>query len=190
MNYRRGLQRLYAVSTVAWVGVLLFALPADRLNFWSTQPSDWVTVHGPWEKYSTEKTDYTALAEQVRQNARLGQKVKTVYPGEYNDLSDVDLGAAIKAKYPSVSEENLSADWFARNAPLSKTFDPDAFLTKRAIDGAVKANQFTIPPVAPSRIQRALWLAGVLLLPPACGYLIIFLVTPWIYRGFRPGTQI
>ena len=34
MNYRRGFQRLYAVFTLAWVVVLLFALPADRLKFW------------------------------------------------------------------------------------------------------------------------------------------------------------
>ena len=38
---------------------------------------------------------------------------------------------------------------------------------------------------ASSRSQRALWLSGVLLLPPGFGYLAIFLVIPWIYRGFR-----
>jgi hypothetical protein len=29
----------------------------------------------------------------------LGQKVKTQYPGEYDDLSDAEVGRRIKAKY-------------------------------------------------------------------------------------------
>ena len=34
MNFRRGFQRVYAVLTVAWIGILLFALPSHRLKFW------------------------------------------------------------------------------------------------------------------------------------------------------------
>lgn len=39
-------------------------------------------------------------------------------------------------------------------------------------------------------IGKSLWLAGLLFLPPLAGYATIFLVIPWIYRGFRLGTQI
>jgi len=41
-------------------------------------------------------------------------------------------------------------------------------------------------PKEPSRIQRGIWLACVLVLPPVLGYAAIFLVSPWVYRGFRP----
>ncbi len=33
--------------------------------------------------------------------AELGQKIKAKYPGQYDDLSDVDLGAKVKSKYPT-----------------------------------------------------------------------------------------
>jgi hypothetical protein len=36
MNYRRGLQRVYAVLTVGWIAVVLFALPAYRQRFWAS----------------------------------------------------------------------------------------------------------------------------------------------------------
>ena len=35
MNYRRGLQRLYAALTVAWVSAMLLTLPPDRIKAWS-----------------------------------------------------------------------------------------------------------------------------------------------------------
>jgi hypothetical protein len=40
-------------------------------------------------------------------------------------------------------------------------------------------------PLSP-RPGQALWLAGVLFVPPMLGYATIFLLIPWIYRGFRP----
>ncbi len=35
------------------------------------------------------------------------------------------------------------------------------------------------------RIRQAGWLTGILVLPPAVGYALLFLVFPWIVRGFR-----
>lgn len=40
-----------------------------------------------------------------------------------------------------------------------------------------------------SRVQRFLWLLGLLVLPPALGYLVLFLLVPWVVRGFRPLKQ-
>jgi hypothetical protein len=36
-----------------------------------------------------------------------------------------------------------------------------------------------------SRLEKSEWLFGVLLIPPSSGYLLMFFVIPWIYRGFR-----
>jgi len=48
------------------------------------------------------------------------------------------------------------------------------------------------PYLAPSQVQllRLVWFGAVLILPPAFGYAVIFVVIPWIFRGFKPGTQI
>jgi hypothetical protein len=39
MNYRRGLLRVYAVLTVAWIGYVFLVTPSEYLKFWSVQPS-------------------------------------------------------------------------------------------------------------------------------------------------------
>jgi len=41
-----------------------------------------------------------------------------------------------------------------------------------------------------SRMRKALWLAGVLIAPPATGYVLLFFLIPWIYRGFKPARQM
>jgi hypothetical protein len=48
------------------------------------------------------------------------------------------------------------------------------------------------PNLQPGQVQllRLAWLGGLLVLPPAFGYVVIFVVMPWIFRGFKPGTQI
>ena len=40
-----------------------------------------------------------------------------------------------------------------------------------------------------TRVQKVLWLAGVLFIPPVFGYIAIFFMIPWVYRGFRPSEQ-
>ncbi len=154
MNYRRGLRRIYVMLTVAWVLVMLFTLPADRLIFWANRSDAWTAVGEKATaapKSFVPDIDRAALAEQIQQYARIGQKAKAIYPGAYDDLSDVDLGVRMKVKYPALSDGS-SDDW-------------------------------------PARTQRVLWLFGVLLLPPGCGYIVGFIVIPWIYHGFRQGTS-
>lgn len=90
----------------------------------------------------------------------------------------------------------LPADWFEANKPESgqRAKDYDALAKKYGRTVEPPSDSF-VPDVAaplstPSRASRALWLARVLLLPPAFGYVTVFLVIPWVYRGFRSGTQI
>ena len=112
---------------------------------------------GPWDKYAAPPIptlDQFKAQESAGTSdyVLLGQKIKSEYPGAYDDLSDFDLGTRVKAKYPNLDvPSNLSRDWFARNAPP---------MTKLDIDAAVNVQ---------SRTQKALWLSGVLLLPPSFG---------------------
>ena len=39
-------------------------------------------------------------------------------------------------------------------------------------------------------IVRWSWVTGIAIVPSALGYVLLFYVAPWVYRGFRPGTQI
>ena len=39
------------------------------------------------------------------------------------------------------------------------------------------------------RIRSFLWTVGLALIPPTMGYVLLFYVVPWIYRGFNPRTQ-
>jgi len=41
-------------------------------------------------------------------------------------------------------------------------------------------------PAGESRSSKILGLAGLLFLPPAIGYIMLFHVLRWVYRGFRP----
>ena len=93
MNYRRGLQCVYAVLTVACIAYAFMAIPSVYLKFWSVQPNQW--------------------------------------------------------------------------ADIAETLAPYQL-----------------------RIIKAAQLAAIFFLPPLIGYAAIFLVIPWIYRGFRSANQI
>ncbi|HSR07238.1 MAG TPA: hypothetical protein VLM42_08820 [Bryobacteraceae bacterium] len=45
------------------------------------------------------------------------------------------------------------------------------------------------PVATETRTEKFLWLAGVLFGPPIAGYAAIFLVVPWVFRGFRPSAS-
>jgi hypothetical protein len=40
-----------------------------------------------------------------------------------------------------------------------------------------------------SRLQRFMWLLGLLILPPAIGYAAFFYIATWIFRGFKSSTR-
>jgi len=39
MNVRVGFQRVYAVLTVTWFGLVLLTIPTEKLKFWIAEPS-------------------------------------------------------------------------------------------------------------------------------------------------------
>lgn len=168
MNYRRGFQRLYAVFTLAWVVVLLFALPADRLKFWRI---------GGWDVVS-----------------------QTPAPAAPPDLSQYGTVTPAPPRFTPPPLSSLQPEQQAP-APLP----PGAIPIQAAAPlppGATLVDPSQVSPIPPgyildqptpaaqtfseSRTGKVMWLAGILLLPPAVGYATIFLLIPWIYRGFRP----
>ena len=138
MNYRRRFQRVYAALTVAWIAVLLFMLPADRLRFW--QAEIWQSTYD----HSPEAVDLS----------RYGTVEPTPPPpNETKALSDAKGWTVVK------------------ETPID--YGPHS----------------AVPiPFGESPTGKSAWLASVLFLPPVLGYIAIFLVIPWIYRGFRSGT--
>jgi len=107
MTYRRGFQRVYALLTVAWIGlVLLTVLP----GYWR-----------PWLAAS---------------------------------IWEMDLR-------PNTPTHSISVD------------------------------EIDVPATAKLEVQtRRIWALGLSVIPPLVLYLSLFLIAPWIIRGFRPGTQI
>jgi hypothetical protein len=65
----------------------------------------------------------------------------------------------------------LEADWFTRNAPKSEG-DPYA-----KYGGAVTLSE-------DSRMRYAKGIS-IAIVPPTFGYLVLFQVVPWVWRGFR-----
>jgi len=121
MNYRRGVQRIYAALAFGWIAAVLFTQPPDRLKFWQVTPMP---------TFEDLEKSFTLPPE-----ASLG-------PGDSNSGSFT-----------------WNSDW-----------------------------KVLVPQPA-SRTQKALWLARILLVPLALGYVIIFFAVPWIYRGFRRAKQ-
>ncbi len=38
--------------------------------------------------------------------------------------------------------------------------------------------------------RKLIWTLGLALAPPVMTYVLVFYVVPWVFRGFRPSTQI
>lgn len=151
MNYRRGFQRVYTVLTVAWIGVYLFALPAERLRFWQA-PIDYDALpleYGVDDSYAARARDTMAMP--------------TPPPAGYV----LDHSRAWYEAREKANQGWSSTDDYA----VSKQSPPKSNFTE-------------------TRIGKTLWLASLLFAPPLIGYVAIFLVIPWIFRGFKAGTQI
>lgn len=67
-------------------------------------------------------------------------------------------------------ENGLGQDWFAQNAP------PEPPAPQHFGDQATRG-------------YKAMWLAGILFLPPLLCYASLFQIVPWVYRGFLSETQ-
>jgi hypothetical protein len=87
--------------------------------------------------------------------------------------------------------------WQATPIPMFEEFNKSLPLPPGVILGPGDSNSAVawnsdwkvLDPQPASRAQKVLWIARVLLIPPTLGYITIFFVSPWIMRGFMPGTH-
>lgn len=185
MNYRRGLQRFYAVLAFCWVAFILIAIPSGQFEI---SPLD----------------DYRRAVEQ------------TGAPN-WDDIAK-ESGGTISSSAPKQATTLKQQDWFDANAPGAKasiralpidlaknipTFDE--FVSSRA-------PQIAAPTELKTRVEKPAyavldtrrhdraardytvaawsWAVGLATIPTALVYLLLFVVAPWVYRGFRSGTHI
>jgi len=120
MNYRRGLQRVYAVLSATWAIAVLFAVLSGH---WQ-----------PWERFQIAETEIAPTSVEFD-------------PSELRPVPDVS---------------------------------PEEFLKQNPRKTAKLAD--ILPD--PSTWRRIAWTASAASLPPIVGYSILFLVFPWVYRGF------
>jgi hypothetical protein len=109
----------------------------------------------------------------------LGKKIKAKYPGAYDDVDDADIGVRAAAKYPDALKPGPWQDYIT--PPSTKPRDD--WQTVSPTDSFVPDEP---PGFAESRTGKSLWLSGVLFGPPIVGYLVLFGLVPWIFRGFKP----
>lgn len=157
MNYRRGLQRVYLVLTVAWFLLVLLMVVSNRWVWepWQITPSyapDWFTQNAP------HAVDYTALAKEAGAiSSQPANALPPPPPGYTIDSTRVDSGAS-------------------RLPPGAKL-----------VSGSVPQQPSAI---GVSTFRKVIWITWLSLPMPVIGYLLLFHVSRWVYRGFRPGTQI
>jgi len=176
MNYRRGLQRVYAVLTVGWIAVVLFALPSVRLKFWSVQPNDWTSV--PGGHLVVDPAEVTSAPSPTPPRGAIKQiEFEGVIHEFPEDFTDDEIRKALTAYAPLTPEQYQAA--------LNAGFTPEQIIEHEKTRKAATTLQ---APFSESRTAKAAWLAGVLFLPPISGYAAIFLLIPWVYRGFRPAS--
>jgi hypothetical protein len=156
MNYRTGFQRLYVAFTVAYIAVISFALPPDRLRFWSVPVRDSVDIDAPNNAASQFDPDAFMAGRKLAEQASQGPNPET--PAAPTPRVTV-FGDPVIDPPPPPPGVRFVAD------PTPET--P------------------TVQVPVESRASKLLSLSGILFLPPAFGYALLFFVIPWIYRGFR-----
>jgi hypothetical protein len=196
MNYRRGLQRVYAVLTVVWVAVMLFALPAYRLRFWDA-PIDYDALAAKYgaidDSYATRVKDTKAMAVPPPTGYVLDHS-KAWYEAREKQTGWARTDDYSTSRQPPPLPKGAVPLPPDAAAPPAAPIDygSHSVLVDSGSDQLriVKSDPLPAPPFSESRMGKATWLTGVLFLPPIFGYTAIFLVIPWIYRGFRPVKQI
>ena len=82
----------------------------------------------------------------------------------------------------------LSAVFYGQWQPWHKTFDPKDLAELGIVpDPTPQAVDISeLKPLPDPRIETWSWALGLAFVPPLVGYAFMFIVTPWVYRGFRP----
>lgn len=136
LNYRRGLQRVYAVASILWIAIMLALSIHDRPH----------------------RIDYDALAKQARWTEVDPSEVTALPAAPPRQKVDAPIG-----RYTDADLAPSPGEWLKNNParPLpSESWLP--YWTRRA---------------------------ALAVLPPGLGYLFIFWVLPWIWRGFASDTE-
>lgn len=167
MSYRRGFQRVYVVCSVLWFVLVLVVSVLDR-----PKPRS--------EGFMVDQA-MTDVEKMIADGLRTGKPVKVE-----------DLGAAIRKQAPQLSgmgDVELVKSLGALNPHLRLNdllIDaPDTGASPSAPTPApVSAGAKTTPPISEDSGRYWRIRAAVTLMPPVVGYFILFLVAPWVYRGF------
>jgi hypothetical protein len=192
MNHRVGFQRLYAVLAVVWIGFVFFAMPADRLKFWTASPpDDWVNVDPSDVMPKSAKFTPPPLSSiepevAAQPSGKDLSKYGTVSPARQEQKTTRPAGAINYGAHTAVSPARQGQK---TTRPLTDA-DIDIF---DKIDAEAKNLSIVKSeplPAPPSRWRKVLWLAGVLFLPPAVGYFLLFHVVRWVYRGFKSAPSL
>jgi hypothetical protein len=190
MNYRRGFQRIYAVLTVAWVAVVLLVLPADRLNF--LRQGDTNNHEGPvvdsvtWTSERTREIDFTIRGRNFQSGC-------LVLIAQYTEASGWKYRESLQPRATTAHQLSVRYSGLPENEDMAVVENPDQRMS-RPVAFLIAAeqpkwesfyNHITLTVPIESRLQRFLWLLGLLMLPPAFGYAVLFYFAPWIFRGFN-----
>jgi hypothetical protein len=194
MNYRRGFQRIYAVLTVAWAATVMLLLPADRVNFGRQQNTAAheapVVESVTWTGERTQEIDF-------RIRGRNFQPGCLVLIAQYTQAGGWKYRASLQPHETTAHELIVRYAGLPANEDMAVVENPDERMS-RAVPFLIAAEQpkwesfyehITLAVPVDSRIERFLCLLGLLMLPPAFGYAVLFYFAPWIFRGFKATEQ-
>src|ERR1700681_3639713 len=179
MNPQRGLRRLYAVLTFAWIIALLVILPSYRWRFW-VAPID--------DSYATRVKESKAMGS-LPAGYILNHTLEWT---KQHQIEEQALDAAIKRYGGTPANVQPPIDYDALASTPNRFGDMPVDPVRvspttgdrwqqAAQDDAWKIwkeEDHSQPP--PLRVQKGLWLATAFFGPPTVGYALVFLVIPWI----------
>jgi len=182
MNLRRGLQRVYIVLATTWVVAALIVVPSDRLRFWSAPDPNSSATAGASSVAGDEFSQYMVIGrpDSFVPDSLFSSKVNEA---RQKGLSDSEILAFVE-QHPGVAGCIVVGD--VNEHPAGTPSQPRSKFGGIPVDNGVNEH----PAGTPSQPVRAAWLFGVLLALPLAGYAVLFLVVPWVYRGFKPGTRV
>ena len=71
--------------------------------------------------------------------------------------------------------------------PWHKKVDPKVWADLGVVPATPEEVSFSdLKSIRDYRIEVWLWATGLAFIPPLIGYAFLFLVAPWVYRGFHP----
>lgn len=193
MNYHRGLQRLYAMLTVVWFAIVLLTTPADRFDFWknrSVGTATPVVTSVTWSGEQNQEIDFIVHGKNFQQGCFALIAIYSPESG-WRYLDSLQPREThpnlLRLHYRSVP---VAEDLVLVENPGGLMSQPTPFVV--AAEQPEQDNLFqnltrAVDDDVPG--QGFLWFVLCLLLPPALGYAALFVLIPWIFRGFKSPKQ-